>query len=107
MGAASRLRHPCLSSACHNDVHALVQGKKIMTPPLDGTILPGVTRGSVLQLATMLGYEASEEKISVQDALAADEVFTTGMPPCVIVGYVRSFWLLHCFERFLNTRYHA
>lgn len=49
-----------------------------MTPPLDGTILPGVTRGSVLQLATELGYEATEEKISVQDALAADEVFTTG-----------------------------
>lgn len=58
----------------------LLQGNKIMTPPLDGTILPGVTRGSILQLATQLGYEASEEKISVQDALAADEVFTTGTP---------------------------
>lgn len=56
----------------------VVQGKKIMTPPLDGTILPGVTRGSILEMAESLGFEAAEEKISIQDALAADEVFTTG-----------------------------
>lgn len=56
----------------------VVKGKKIMTPPLDGTILPGVTRGSILEMAESLGFEAAEEKISIQDALAADEVFTTG-----------------------------
>jgi branched-chain amino acid aminotransferase len=54
-----------------------------MTPSLDGTILPGVTRGSILQLATKLGYEAVEAKISVQDALDADEVFTTGASSCM------------------------
>jgi hypothetical protein len=55
-----------------------IQGNKIMTPPLDGTILPGVTRGSVLQIATSLGFEAAEEPVTIEEALEADEVFTTG-----------------------------
>jgi hypothetical protein len=55
-----------------------VQGKKLRTPALNGTILPGVTRQSVLDLAKSLGLEVSEESIPVEEALQADEIFTTG-----------------------------
>jgi hypothetical protein len=54
------------------------QDKTIKTPPLVGTILPGVTRKSVLQLATDMGFHISEEDIPITEAMHADEVFTTG-----------------------------
>ena len=45
-------------------------GNKIVTAPLTGTILSGVTRDSVLTLATLLGYEAEERLIDVHDLMA-------------------------------------
>lgn len=38
---------------------------KVVTPKLTGTLLPGVTRDSLLTLAKDLGYQAEEAKISV------------------------------------------
>lgn len=55
-----------------------VFGNTIRTPPLRGTILPGVTRRSVIELARKLGYEVEETPVSVDEALTADEIFTTG-----------------------------
>jgi branched-chain amino acid aminotransferase len=55
-----------------------VKGKKIATPPLQGSILPGVTRASVIELARARGYEVEERSVSVEEAMAADELFTTG-----------------------------
>lgn len=54
------------------------QGNTIKTPPLSGTILPGVTRDSIIQLARRLGYDVQEDKVSVTEAMEADEIFTTG-----------------------------
>jgi branched-chain amino acid aminotransferase len=45
-------------------------GKLIKTPVLSGSILPGITRDSVLRLAPDLGYEVSEERIDVDQVLA-------------------------------------
>jgi|TARA_B100000676_G_C17854125_1_gene719751 branched-chain amino acid aminotransferase len=50
----------------------------ISTPELTGTILPGVTRASVMELAESRGYEVREEKIDVEYALEADECFCVG-----------------------------
>ncbi|CRG88168.1 branched-chain amino acid aminotransferase [Talaromyces islandicus] len=62
--------------------------KELVTPPLDGTILPGVTRESILELAKERlmpqGWRVSENKILMSDlAKASDdghllEVFGTG-----------------------------
>ena len=41
----------------------------VSTPRLDGAILPGITRKSVLQLATHLGYSVSERKISIDEVV--------------------------------------
>ncbi|MCB8984224.1 MAG: branched-chain amino acid aminotransferase [Ardenticatenaceae bacterium] len=45
-------------------------GQQIVTPRLSGSILPGITRKSLLTLAPDLGYEVSEETIDVNDMLA-------------------------------------
>ncbi|HEX6387049.1 MAG TPA: branched-chain amino acid aminotransferase [Anaerolineae bacterium] len=42
----------------------------IVTPPLTGSILPGVTRKSVITLGRDLGYQVSEEMIDVEEMLA-------------------------------------
>ncbi|CAM5743464.1 branched-chain amino acid aminotransferase [Streptomyces hirsutus] len=42
-----------------------VYGDKIVTPALTGSILEGVTRDSLLSVARDLGYEAVEERVSV------------------------------------------
>jgi branched-chain amino acid aminotransferase len=44
--------------------------KQIVTPKLSGSILPGITRKSVLHMAPDLGYEASEETLDVDDMIA-------------------------------------
>ncbi len=55
-----------------------VQDGALVTPPLDGRILPGITRMRVLGLAGGLGIEAGEATLTRADLLAADEVFLTG-----------------------------
>ena len=47
-----------------------VYGDKIITPKLTGSILPGITRYSVIELATDLGYQVSEEQIDINNILA-------------------------------------
>ena len=45
---------------------------------MQGTILPGVTRKSVIQLLQDEGYKVEETNVTVSEAMEADEVFTTG-----------------------------
>ncbi|MBT1072816.1 branched-chain amino acid aminotransferase [Pelotalea chapellei] len=45
-------------------------GKKIVTAPLNGSILSGVTRDSVLKLAPTLGYEVEERPLEINDLMA-------------------------------------
>lgn len=66
----------------------VVSGNTVRTPPLQGTILPGVTRNSVLTLLQDMGYEVLEQPVSVDEAMEADEVFTTGT--AVVVSSVGS-----------------
>lgn len=46
------------------------EGKRIVTPTLSGSILPGITRDSILKLAPTLGYETSEERLDIEQVLA-------------------------------------
>jgi len=40
--------------------------KELVTPPLDGTILPGITRDSILNLAKSLGeFKVSERTFKI------------------------------------------
>ena len=57
---------------------------KVVTPSLNGSILPGITRNSVIEVCKSWGYEVEERKISVDELLQAqkegklEEVFGTG-----------------------------
>jgi branched-chain amino acid aminotransferase len=48
----------------------VVDGKKIVTPELSGSILAGITRDSVLQLAPTLGFEVEEARLDIGDIVA-------------------------------------
>jgi branched-chain amino acid aminotransferase len=50
----------------------------IWTPPLATSILPGVTRDTIIQMAQDLGYEVREQNLIRSDLVLADEVFMTG-----------------------------
>jgi branched-chain amino acid aminotransferase len=56
----------------------LVRDEKLYTPGLESDILLGITRKSVIQIATDLGYHVVEKLISVNELLTADEAFFTG-----------------------------
>lgn len=57
---------------------------KLVTPELNGSILPGITRKSILELAEHLGYEVEERCISIQEVVdsvkngSLTEVFGAG-----------------------------
>ncbi|MBQ2701046.1 MAG: branched-chain amino acid aminotransferase [Clostridia bacterium] len=42
-------------------------GSKIVTPMLNGSILPGITRDSIISVAKQLGYEVEEKRISIEE----------------------------------------
>ena len=46
-------------------------GDEVITPPLTGTILPGVTRDSILTLCRDWGLKASERPITIDEVMAA------------------------------------
>jgi branched-chain amino acid aminotransferase len=56
----------------------LVRGEKLYTPGLESDILLGITRNSVIEIATDLGYSVVEKMLSVNELLTADEAFFTG-----------------------------
>ena len=56
----------------------VVKDGKIWTPPLSTSILPGITRDSVIQIAQDLGYVVEEGHIIRSDLYLAEEIFMTG-----------------------------
>jgi branched-chain amino acid aminotransferase len=70
---------------------------RLVTPPLSGTILPGVSRDAVLTVVGDLGLRAEEDRISVEQwrtACAAGEIteaFACGTAAAITpIGYVKS-----------------
>jgi branched-chain amino acid aminotransferase len=59
-------------------------GDEIVTPMLDGSILPGITRDSCIHLLKNWGYKVTERKLAIQELFDAhsegklDEAFGTG-----------------------------
>lgn len=56
----------------------LVNNGKLITPPLGASILPGITRDSVVQIAREMGIEVIETSIQRSALYLADELFFTG-----------------------------
>ena len=56
----------------------LVRDGVLITPPLDGTNLTGITRDAVLRIAADLGIAAREQPVPRESLYTADELFFTG-----------------------------
>jgi len=56
----------------------VVRNGIIYTPPLHATILPGITRDTIITLARELGYEVRETMMLREMLYLADEIFFTG-----------------------------
>ncbi len=56
----------------------VVRDGRIITPPLGASVLPGITRDSILQLARSMGIDVTETPIPREMLYIADEVFFTG-----------------------------
>ena len=56
----------------------IVNNGKLITPPLGASILPGITRDSVIQIAREMGLEVQETIIQRAALYLADELFFTG-----------------------------
>jgi branched-chain amino acid aminotransferase len=56
----------------------LVRQGKLFTPPLGNSVLPGITRDCVLQIARDLGIAVVEQMIPREMLYISDEVFFTG-----------------------------
>ena len=78
-------------------VYGSVASARIVTPELTGTLLPGITRDSLLTIAKDLGYESGTTRISIQEWQAGvasgeiTEVFACGTAAAITpVGHVKS-----------------
>ena len=56
----------------------LVRGGVLLTPALDGTNLPGITRDSIIRIARDMGVEVREQAVPREMLYTADELFFTG-----------------------------
>src|SRR5215218_4783101 len=56
----------------------VVRDGKITTPPISMSILPGITRETVIDIAGDLGYVVEERNLIRSDLMVADEVFMCG-----------------------------
>lgn len=76
----------------------IIKNKTLYTPPLERkTILPGITRKSILQLAKEWGYNVKEERISINSLIQGiekeeiSEIFGVGtaatIAPISVIGY--------------------
>lgn len=69
---------------------------EVITAPLEGSILPGITRDSTIQLLKKWGYKVTERKLSIDEVKEAaqngtlNEAWATGTA-CVIspIGYLK------------------
>ncbi|CAA7601053.1 D-amino-acid transaminase [Acididesulfobacillus acetoxydans] len=66
-----------ISEGSSSNIFAVKDGVMV-TPPLDGHILPGVTRRMVLSIARQEGFPVREEDLPLEFLRQAEEVFLTG-----------------------------
>jgi len=71
--------HTYLEEGSSCNIFVLLDSGVLVTPSLEDTILPGITRQSVLTLATQMGVKTEERRISISEAMeSGKEVFVTG-----------------------------
>ncbi|XP_048492278.1 branched-chain-amino-acid aminotransferase 2, chloroplastic-like [Beta vulgaris subsp. vulgaris] len=67
----------------------VVKNNIISTPPTKGTVLPGITRKSVIEIAIDLGYQASH--ISDKDLFTSQSIYVTISSFCVSINITLNY----------------
>src|SRR5580658_8085238 len=65
-------------SECTADNLFIVKNGELFTPPLYAGALYGITRGTVMEIATNLGIKVAEQNLTRYDLFNADECFLPG-----------------------------
>jgi branched-chain amino acid aminotransferase len=66
-----------ISEGSGQNLFAVSEGV-LYTPPIDGTILPGITRDTVITLAAELGIRVAVQPLSREVLYTSDELFVCG-----------------------------
>ena len=66
-----------VSEGSGENIFVFINGE-LLTPPLGASVLPGITRATVIRLAEELGYTVKEGLVPREMLYIADEVFFTG-----------------------------
>jgi branched-chain amino acid aminotransferase len=69
--------HGMISEASGQNVFVVSKGN-IHTSPINGTLLPGITRDAIIRIARDLGIQVIEQAVPREMLYVADEVFLTG-----------------------------
>lgn len=67
-----------LAEGCVSNVF-LVKDGSLLTPPLDTPVLPGIARKAVATIAGEQSLSLTEQRLTIDDLLGADEVFLTNV----------------------------
>lgn len=97
---------------CTADNLFIIKHGELFTPSLSAGALYGITRGTVMELATQLGVKVSEPNLTRYDLFNADECFLTGtgaeiMPVIKIDGRVIGSGKPGVLTLKLSEEYHA
>lgn len=71
------LRDGIVTEGASSNLFVVLDGV-LRTYPLSNYILPGITRGIIIEHAVRLGYSVTEIPITQQELLRAEEIFATG-----------------------------
>jgi branched-chain amino acid aminotransferase len=66
-----------ISEGSGENLFIILEGT-LYTPPLTASILPGITRNTVITVAKDLGYKVIEQNLPREILYVADEIFMTG-----------------------------
>jgi len=69
----SRLAEGCVSNVF------LVKDSKLLTPPLETPVLPGIARKTICEIAAEQSIEVVEKDLYIADVLEANEIFLTNV----------------------------
>lgn len=68
-----------LEEGSSSNIFCYLKNGTLVTPNLGDTILPGITRKSVIQLAQDMGIKTEERRISIEEAMSeSQEMFVSG-----------------------------
>ncbi len=96
--------HEYVEESGTTNLFFVLEDKIVLTPKLDGNILPGITRDSCIQLLKAKGYEVQERDISITEMIEAakqnklTDVFGTGTAAIIAkiaaIGYKGTDYIL-------------